>query len=271
VNVHEELGVINHSAHPHIWGRKLYNMGQKLSLWLGPHYIIAELDGGKGRMDRTSRRPSSNINRSRSPSVITVNNTSATSSLDSSTTNLSTLLAVVEKEEDSSLLPSKYSRSPWAHAKIVATIPSRWPLSLCYMHTFSITQNYFVLVEQPLALFLPTVPLNQISGHKPFSSCLKFYPEEDTIFHVVSRHGKKSSTTTRGMSKSRKSFRSPSFFFLHTINAFEMRDSESTFVVVDICCYDDPSMIVCMYVDALKVSHSFNYSKKKLYTIIFSF
>lgn len=210
------------------------------------------MDTGKGKHDKNYRRPSGsplNVgNRSRSPSIVTnTNTTSNTSSLASSTTNLSNLTPFSHDYKDS-------LSSPWAHAKIVATIPSRYPLSICYMHTFSITPNFFVLIEQPLALFLPTLPLNQISGTKPLASCLKFYPEEDTLFHVISRHGKRS----MGMSKSRKSFRTNSFFFLHTINAFEMRDSESreTFLVVDICCYKDSSMIDCMYVDALKVNIS---------------
>jgi hypothetical protein len=244
-------------------------MGQKLSLWHGPQYIIAEMDTKVNKTRRPSSSPQHG-NRSRSSSLVTNNtttNTSAASSVASSTTNLANLTTHDLENHDhhhhqSPILtsPSKYTPSPWAHAKIVATIPSRWPLSLCYMHTFSITQNYFVLIEQPLSLFLPTVPFTQISGSKPLASCLKFYKDEDTLFHVISRHGKKGFVNTTkshagGGSKSRKTFRSNSFFYLHTINAYEMRDGESrdTLLVVDICQYNDPSMIDCMYVDALKV------------------
>lgn len=59
-------------------------------------------------------------------------------------------------------------------------------------------------------------------------------------------------------------FEADSFFFLHVINCFERpslddEDADRTAqaadgeVVVDICCYKDPAMISCMYIDALKV------------------
>ena len=38
-------------------------------------------------------------------------------------------------------------------------------------------------------------------------------------------------------------------FFLHTINAYE----DSNHLVVDICCYKDPKMLDCMYLEALRV------------------
>lgn len=193
------MGLINHTSHPHVSGSKAYNIGQKLGLWMGPHYVVAELD--------CSNKTPSNNNKSDSAGL-----------------------------------------SPWSSCKILATIPSRWPLSICYMHSFCITQNYFILIEQPLSIFLPTVPINHLCGEKPLASCLRYYPEEDTLFHVIPRGSS---------SGGRRVFRAPSFFFLHTINAFEMRDVDTndTFVIVDICCYDDPKMIDCMYVDALKNAH----------------
>ncbi len=39
------------------------------------------------------------------------------------------------------------------------------------------------------------------------------------------------------------------FFFLHTINAFEIDGH----VVIDICCYKNAKMLDCMYIEALKV------------------
>ena len=137
------------------------------------------------------------------------------------------------------------TKSPWSTAKIVSRIESRWPLSLCYMHSFALTPNYFIIVEQPLAISLLSIPYNLLWGEKPISSSLQFCPEEDTIFHVIGRNGK---------SGTRKMFRSPAFFFLHTINAFDVEEDGNEFLIVDICTYKDPSMIECMYVDSLKVN-----------------
>jgi len=272
----------------------VYNIGQKLGLWLGPHYIIAEM----GTKSSSSKEPRQNniadltTKRNRSSSMTPQ---SYMSSVASSITNLSSLDDAQVPYHNNSLggignidQPSGESSggggggfsssddqrgpeghkskkksssritnaSPWSSAKIVATIPSRWPLSICYMHSFSLTHSYFVLVEQPLSIYLPSFPLHQIYGDKPIASCLKFYPEEDTLFHVVSRHSRSSGKSYHHHQSQRKTFRSSSFFFLHTINAFEMRngDSDETFIVIDICTYKNPAMIECMYVDALKVT-----------------
>jgi carotenoid isomerooxygenase len=44
-------------------------------------------------------------------------------------------------------------------------------------------------------------------------------------------------------------FQAEAFFYLHVINAFEENDH----CIVDICCYEDPAMIDCMYFDSLQV------------------
>lgn len=294
IDVNSELGLIHHTSHPHICGKKAYNIGQKLGLWLGPHYIIAEMecaerkpgsvgsndskttgdmtaearnrkDGGGdgdrgpsassapsfseifGKSEFSSGTPSDNNNKANTTTTTTTGNLHKSQDQNSGARGLKRETVAGTESEKGSSSPS--DKSPWSTAKILATIPSRWPLSICYMHSFSITQNYFILVEQPLSIFLPTVPINQLCGEKPIASCLRYYPEEDTLFHVISRHPSKST------GKERRVFRAPSLFFLHTINAFEMRDVDTadTFIIVDICCYDDPAMIDCMYVDALKV------------------
>ncbi|ODM87665.1 Carotenoid isomerooxygenase [Orchesella cincta] len=125
------------------------------------------------------------------------------------------------------------SKSPWSTAKIVATIPSRWPLRLGYMHSFATTKNYFIIIEQPLSIWMPKFAVDH----------LQFFPEEDTYFYVVSRN--------QAHPQSRV-FRVPAFFYFHTINGFETKDGEDDIIVVDICCYDDASAIDSMYVAALE-------------------
>lgn len=41
--------------------------------------------------------------------------------------------------------------------QIVARVRSRWLLEPGYMHSFSVTENYFILIEQPLTVNAPTL------------------------------------------------------------------------------------------------------------------
>ena len=50
-------------------------------------------------------------------------------------------------------------------------------------------------------------------------------------------------------------FHSEPFFYLHIINQYEIDE----YLVIDICCYRDPYMIECMYVEAMEVNFSFGY------------
>ncbi|ODM90876.1 Carotenoid isomerooxygenase [Orchesella cincta] len=161
---------------------------------------------------------------------------------------------VVEMDATSKLTTSSpfdepSGKSPWSTAKIVATIPSRWPLKLGYMHSFLITPNYFILVEQPLSIFMPKFAVNQLSRRKPLASSLQFFPDEDTCFYVVSRN--------QANNPQCQVFRAPAFIYFHTINAFEtkIRDDDDI-IIVDISCYDDPSFIDSMYVEALENAQS---------------
>ncbi|ODN00530.1 Carotenoid isomerooxygenase [Orchesella cincta] len=231
IDVHNELGLIHHTSHPHICGNKAYNIGQKLGLWLGPHYVIAEMDCSESKSNTTPKTgtkttPDNGGARERKDGEMLNktndnNNKGAAGSSSSSSANKSRTGGGEQAG----------SWSPWSSAK-------SWQPS----HP-----------DGPSAFAICTLPINQLCGEKPIASCLRYYPEEDTLFHVISRHPTKS-----GGNKGRRVFRAPSFFFLHTINGFEMRDGDSddTFIIVDICCYDDPAMIDCMYVDALKNAHA---------------
>lgn len=37
-------------------------------------------------------------------------------------------------------------------AKVIATIPSSWKTCMSYFHTFAMTENYIVFMEQPLLI-----------------------------------------------------------------------------------------------------------------------
>ncbi|KAJ8983383.1 hypothetical protein NQ317_010476 [Molorchus minor] len=61
--------------------------------------------------------------------------------------------------------------------KIVAAIPARWPLHPSYMHTFGITTNYFIIVEQPLSISVLRIAVSKIKN-EPLAGCFKWYKDE---------------------------------------------------------------------------------------------
>ena len=132
--------------------------------------------------------------------------------------------------------------SMFDQATIVASVPSRWMLNPSYMHTFGITENYFVIIEQPLAVSLTTIISCKVK-QEPMRAALKWHENENTLIHLVSRE--------TGLLE--RTFVAEAFFYLHIINQFETRDRE--YVVLDICCYRDAKMLDCLFVDAMKNLH----------------
>lgn len=133
------------------------------------------------------------------------------------------------------------------NASIVAEIPAHWQMNPSYMHSFCITENYFVIIEQPLSISM-FESLKARYFKRPLASIFKWFENECTLFHVICRHTGERKFT----------FKAAPFFYLHTVNAHERGD----YIVVDICCYRDPSVLDCMYVEALENMQTIkNYSK----------
>ncbi|XP_050504093.1 carotenoid isomerooxygenase isoform X1 [Diabrotica virgifera virgifera] len=122
-------------------------------------------------------------------------------------------------------------------AQIVASISARWQLNPSYMHTFGITENYYILVEQPLSISVPRIFLSKFNNG-PLADCFRWYHDEYTRISVISR----------STNKIFKTYLAEAFFYLHIINQYEFENH----LVLDICMYNDPAMLDCMYVEAMK-------------------
>ncbi|XP_046673753.1 carotenoid isomerooxygenase-like [Homalodisca vitripennis] len=122
-------------------------------------------------------------------------------------------------------------------AEMVASVKARWPLHPSYMHTFGLTEHFYVIVEQPLAISVPNMVKSQLLG-QPMCSCFRFFKDEPTLIHLVERE----------TGNLHKTYLAEAFFYLHIVNQYE----SDGHVVLDICCYSDPAMLDCMYYDALK-------------------
>lgn len=133
------------------------------------------------------------------------------------------------------------------NASIVAEIPARWQMNPSYMHSFATTDNYFIIIEQPLSISMVESLMAKYL-RRPLASIFKWFQNECTFFHVICRRTGQRKFT----------FKAAPFFYLHTINAHERGD----YILIDICCYRDPSVLDCMYVEAMENMQSIkNYSK----------
>lgn len=126
--------------------------------------------------------------------------------------------------------------SMFESAYVVGAIPSRWKLYPAYMHTFGITENYFIIVEQPLSLSMPEMMKGFIKN-SPMAANFKWFTKNTFIYLVNRTTGKLDHT-----------FQADPFFYLHIINSYET----DGYVVLDICCYKDASMLDCMYIESIK-------------------
>jgi len=72
----------------------------------------------------------------------------------------------------------KKELSMFDQATIVASVASRWLLQPSYMHTFGITDNYFIIVEQPLAISFIGIAFARIK-QDPMINSFKWHENED--------------------------------------------------------------------------------------------
>lgn len=121
-------------------------------------------------------------------------------------------------------------------AYVVGAIPSRWKFYPSYMHTFGVTKNYFIIVEQPLSLSIPEMMKGLVISN-PMAANFKWF-NKNTFIYLVNRSTGKLDHT----------FQADAFFYLHIINAYETDD----YVILDICCYKDASMLDCMYIESIE-------------------
>ncbi|XP_072011916.1 carotenoid-cleaving dioxygenase, mitochondrial-like [Engystomops pustulosus] len=125
-------------------------------------------------------------------------------------------------------------------AQVVCSIEPEEKMKPAYYHSFGMSENYVVFVEQPLRLNILKLLLNRIQG-KSFSGIMKWEPDQNTVFHVINKHtGKKHSTT----------FHAKAFATFHQINAFE----DQGCIVLDLCCQDDGGAVELFQLQNLRKS-----------------
>lgn len=109
---------------------------------------------------------------------------------------------------------------PDGTAKILAHIMEK----PSYLHSFAVTENYFVLIVWPLR-----ISTLRVLWTRNILDASSFQDNEDAKFYVISRHGDGHVAT----------YTAPPFFCFHTINAFE-RDGN---VYIDLCWYKNGDVL----------------------------
>ncbi|XP_010213925.1 PREDICTED: beta,beta-carotene 15,15'-monooxygenase, partial [Tinamus guttatus] len=148
-------------------------------------------------------------------------------------------------EFTSTLCCSKYKsqaekekkKSCFKHLEVVCSIPSRSLLHPSYYHSFGITENYIIFVEQPFRLDIVKMATAYIRGVN-WASCLAYHKEEKTWFHFIDKKTKKEIPTK---------IYTDAMVLFHHVNAYE----EDGHIVFDIIAYADNSLYDMFYLKNL--------------------
>jgi beta,beta-carotene 9',10'-dioxygenase len=123
-----------------------------------------------------------------------------------------------------------YTQEPGGAPRVLSRIRTRKP---AYVHSFGLTERYVVFVEFSLVVN----PYKLVAG-RTFAESLDWEPERGSTFTLVDR--------ARGRVAARH--QGPPFFCFHHINAYEEGDE----VVVDLCSYDDATIVEALYIDRMR-------------------
>lgn len=124
-----------------------------------------------------------------------------------------------------------YQVSDSLQASRVAAVNVNKP---AYMHSFGMTQNYFILTEFPLVVN----PLSLLLWLKPYIENFRWEPQRGTPFLVIDRH------TGKLVGR----YEADPFFAFHHVNAFERGDE----LIIDIDAYPDAQVLQAYYLNRLK-------------------
>uniref|UniRef100_A0A8I5UMG1 Carotenoid-cleaving dioxygenase, mitochondrial n=1 Tax=Pongo abelii TaxID=9601 RepID=A0A8I5UMG1_PONAB len=122
--------------------------------------------------------------------------------------------------------PEKVDLGETIHgAQVICSIASTEKGKPSYYHSFGMTRNYIIFIEQPLKMNLWKIATSKIRG-KAFSDGISWEPQCNTWFHVVDKR-------TGQLLPGR--YYSKPFVTFHQINAFE----DQGCVIIDLCCQDN--------------------------------
>ncbi|CAL8110496.1 unnamed protein product [Orchesella dallaii] len=140
-------------------------------------------------------------------------------------------------------------------AKVVATISSTWKTCMSYFHTFAMTENYIIFVEQPLLINCMKLAQIGIKG-KALKDTFEWTPTEKNRIYIIEKD-------TGNVIKTKFITEDPCFV-LHNINAFEREEQ----IVLDIIAYPNPSCLEKFTLTALRQNEFNNNDLSQTYRYV---
>ncbi|PKK19849.1 beta-carotene oxygenase 2, transcript variant X1 [Columba livia] len=125
-------------------------------------------------------------------------------------------------------------------AKVLCSIAPTDKLKPSYYHSFGMSENYIIFIEQPIKLNLLQIITSKLRG-KAIVDGISWEPQYNTCFHVVNKH---TGEVLPGQ------WYSKPFATFHQINAFE----DHGCVVLDLCCQDDGTTLATYKLQNLRRS-----------------
>lgn len=133
---------------------------------------------------------------------------------------------------------------PLQDVKILSTfVPKN---RLCYYHSFAMTPNYFVFIENPFVVNVWALLTMKIKG-RSFHECMKWDNSQPSRFYVVERKTGKVIAL----------YKTENFFSFHHVNAYET----DTDIIMDVCCYPDARIVHQYYLQHLRTRGEHEVSK----------
>ena len=103
-------------------------------------------------------------------------------------------------------------------SKVISTFPCRWTTAMPFIHSFGLTKNYIVMIEQPM-----TTPITKLATCVASGSCFhqmtEWRQDASNLFIIIDKNTGKFVTKMEILS-------SESFFFWHLINCYEDEDNQ---------------------------------------------
>ncbi|CAG7834316.1 unnamed protein product [Allacma fusca] len=126
-------------------------------------------------------------------------------------------------------------------SKVVCSFPTRWPTAMPFIHSFGLTKNYIVIIEQPMATPIPSLATCVMKG-QCYKDLSEWRQDSQNRFLIIDKVTGKFASKLEFQSKE-------AFFFWHMINCYE---DENNQVVIDVNAYPDASVLDTMMIQNLR-------------------
>ncbi|KAH3779799.1 hypothetical protein DPMN_157605, partial [Dreissena polymorpha] len=156
------------------------------------------------------------------------------------TKGLPTVVTRMPRKADLQAVGSKLD----ATQNVVALVPSSYWTHVHYFHSFGMTENYIIIIQQPLLMDIKTAALGYSAA-----DALKFHPDMKTRFCMIHKQ------TGEQLNK-HMVYEADGFLTFHTANAYE----ENGNIVMDLVWHKDAGIIDAFYLKNLsseKVEETF--------------